>query len=635
MPDARNRDRDAFDYRAFGIDPELVGAPALEADDEPLRLDTLNDTPAYLGGARDVIAAEVADAADAEAFGDADRDEPAASELELYAHPADGEDAAGVDDDDAAEAGEDAADAEAEAEPDADETDVPLDPDAPSATASAANASEAASSEQTPESFARGGRGRRRTSSTRPKRRRAARSRAQEHRRRTAASVAARTVGTVAAIAIVGASAWALGWMPLPGYEATAQPVSVTPSPGDQLRVCPGPLQQLGVTSNADEITSVGSPEITSAAIGGDPETTALSGDGDDSTGPSVLALPGSADGRITQLMAAQTLQATGGDASGFAATACMQPTPSQWLLAGDTTVGHTLVLDVVNPGNVEARVNFDVFNQDGTVSPSIPETVIAAGERKEISLAGIAPESSSLAIQVTSTGAEVSAYLHETITQTLEPAGSDIVGPSALPSTEQVLPGMFVHERAEADEASPTNLGSMVRIVNPNDTEAQAVLEISDLSGETVEQIDLPLRPNTVIDYPITTLPNGTYSLRLSSDLPVAMSGRVAPMQPDEFGWQPSSPQLSDEVIAAVPDGPNATLTLTNTGDDARTVTIDGDEVEIAAHASHALESSGEIEILGAEGLYAAVNYSTGGQIASFPVQPGNADAEPVEVVR
>jgi hypothetical protein len=174
-----------------------------------------------------------------------------------------------------------------------------------------------------------------------------------------------------------------------------------------------------------------------------------------------------------------------------------------------------------------------------------------------------------------------------------------------------------------------------MVRIVNPNDTEAQAVLEISDLSGETVEQIDLPLRPNTVIDYPITTLPNGTYSLRLSSDLPVAMSGRVAPMQPDEFGWQPSSPQLSDEVIAAVPDGPNATLTLTNTGDDARTVTIDGDEVEIAAHASHALESSGEIEILGAEGLYAAVNYSTGGQIASFPVQPGNADAEPVEVVR
>jgi hypothetical protein len=555
VPDLSPRPVDS--YRDFGIDPELVAAPALPDDDEPLRLDELTGVPAYLGAAAPEPGSDVAVL----------EDEPA----------------------------------EDEPEP------------------------EPAATPPTPASKPRPRRSRKRASG---------RSRAQEHRRRGAASTAARTGGTVAALAIVAVGVWALGWMPLPQFQAEAVPVSVTPEPGEQLRVCPGPLQQLGVSSDASEITAVGSPTVASAATGAEPETTELGGTGEGS-GPSVLSMPGVVDGEITQLTAAQTVIASGGNASGFSATACMQPTSSQWLLAGDTTVGHTLVIDVVNPGNVEARVNFNAYDETGPVSPSIPETVVGPGERQEISLAGIAPDAASLAIQVTSTGAEVASFLHETITSTLDPAGSDIVGPSALPSTEQVLPGLYVYERAEDDETASTTVGTTVRLANPNDTATNASLQLYTEDGAQAEQIDLELQPNVVIDYPITSLASGTYSVRVESDQPVAISGRVAPLEAGEFGWLASSPTLSDDVMVAVPSGPSATLSLTNFTDAPRTVTIDGDEVTLEPNATHRVDAAGEIELVDADRLYAAVSYAEGGRIASFPVQPGNADAEPIQVTR
>lgn len=687
------------DYRDFGIDPELVAAPALPDEDEPLRLDSLTCVPAYLGHPRGAEAdagaaageAGAADAggraadAEAEATGVASDASVADATGASDAH-ADGADradatgASGADDSDGALAGaasagavaagalavRDDADEHGDIDPDdvdadladanadmtGDDTDadddaadvdaaddgtndepveVLIDEDAPSATASAANASEAAvSGERTP-GFTR--RGRRKQKASRRKRG-TARSRAQERRRRGVASTAARTGGTVAAVAIVAASVWALGWMPLPQFQAEAESVSVTPQPGDQLRVCPGPLQQLGVSSDASEITSVGSPVVASASQGADPDTTELGGAGEGS-GPSVLSVPGTADGKVTQLTAAQTLIASGGSASGFSATACMQPSSSQWLLSGDTTVGHTLVLDVVNPGNVDARVNFSVFDANGPVSPSIPETVIAPGERQEISLAGIAPDAESLAIQVTSTGAEVASYLHETVTSTLDNAGSDIVGPSALPSTEQALPGVYVYEHPHEDDTSPTDQGTAVRIANPNEEAASATLQFYSDAGEQVASVDFDLQPNTVIDYPVTSLASGTYSIRAEANQPIAISGRVAPMQPDEFGWQPSSPALSDEVMVAIPSGPSPQLSLSNFSDETRTVTIAGDEVTLAPYATERIDASGEVEILGAAGMYAAVSYAEGGRIASFPVQPGNADAEPILVTR
>lgn len=681
------------DYRDFGIDPELVAAPALPDEDEPLRLDTLTCVPAYLGHPRGGEADAGAAAGEANAAGwaadaeagpsDANGDDvtgatradaaAGAAETDLGAGTGasgdaaadrDGAVLAGAAGASAAAAGalavrDDAGDSDGGVDSDAvdsdsegdvadaniDETDdepvevlidedaqveVLIDEDAPSATASAANASEAAVSGERAPGFTR--RGRRQKV---PRRKRgAARSRAQERRRRGVASTATRTAGTVAAVAIVAASVWALGWMPLPQFQAEAEAVSVTPQPGDQLRVCPGPLQQLGVSSDASEITSVGSPVVASASQGADPDTTEL-GDTGEGSGPSVLSVPGTADGEVTQLTAAQTVIASGGSASGFSATACMQPSSLQWLLSGDTTVGHTLVLDVVNPGNVDARVNFSVFDANGPVSPSIPETVIAPGERQEISLAGIAPDAESLAIQVTSTGAEVASYLHETVTNTLDNAGSDIVGPSALPSTEQALPGVYVYEHPHEDDTSPTDQGTAVRIANPNEEAASATLAFYSDAGEQVGSVDFDLQPNTIIDYPVTSLASGTYSIRAEANQPIVISGRVAPMPPDEFGWQPSSPALSDEVIVAIPSGPNPQLSLSNFSDETRTVTIAGDAVTLAPYATERIDASGEVEILDAAGMYAAVSYAEGGRIASFPVQPGNADAEPILVTR
>lgn len=453
-------------------------------------------------------------------------------------------------------------------------------------------------------------------------------------RRRRILGAVAHTAGVLGAVAVIGATVWALGWANIPEFRASADPIEIAPAVGDQQRVCPGALQQLGLTEDAEEAAAVGTADLTTASSYDAVETIEL---GEDDTGAASIEAPGEVDGEATALSASQSVSLSTDASTGLSATNCTQPAATQWVVGGATTIGHTLVLDVINPGQAAARVNFEVYGIDGAVVPGIAEVVIEPGQREVISLAGVAPNANGLAVKVTATGSVVSAFLHETITDTLTPTGSEIVGSTALPSTLQSLPGIYVYGRPDADATALAEIGTTLRILNPNDAAANATLTAYDEHGAVAYSEELELASMRVVELPFADVPEGEYTITLEADQPVLLAGRVSPLDGDEFAWVPSSSSLVGNELVPVPEGPDPRLAVFNPSEEAREIQVDGVAVTIEPWSTYRTSvDAGEVVSLdGAEGLTAAVHYSGAGQLASLSVRAGNADAEPIRVVK
>lgn len=499
------------------------------------------------------------------------------------------------------------------------EDSLPVDESAPSSTASAAKVTTAGGS-----TMARRVR----------KARRARRGQKAVARRRNILGAVTHTFGALGAVGVVAATTWALGWVEFPEYHAVAETIEVAPAPGAQQRVCPGALQQLGLANDANQAVPVGTAEVTIASSLADYETIEL---GENDTDPVNIEAAGEVDGETTMLSAAQSVALATSDTTGLSVTTCTQPAATQWVAGGATTLGHTLALDVINPGHSDARVNFEVYGIDGVVVPGLPEVVIEPGTREVMSLAGVAPNATAFAVKVTSTGAPVSAFLHETITDTLTPKGSDLVGATALPSTHQSLPGIFVYGRPDSDVTTFAEIGTTLRILNPNDETAAGTLTAYDLNGEVAFSQEIELSSYRVVELPFAEVPEGEYTITLESDRPVLLTGRVSPLDGNEFAWVPSSASLVGAEIVPVAEGPAPRLSVFNPTADAREIDVDGQAVTVEPFSTHQanVAAGSEVALNGVEGLTAALHYSAAGQLASASVRPGNADAEAIRIVK
>lgn len=647
------RDRTLSD---FGIDPELVAAPQ-PFGAEPLQLNDIANVPLYVaspdglgagaldegGGAEPDTAPDFEDAGTpnsaavdgvSDAGDGAETVQPAGTvqptdtaqpaETVHLAHAVEPDEAEQPD-----EPGE-SSETSAEASTDA-ESPVPLDESAPSATASAVAAVESATSKQHVRRDKRGWERTKLPKSPRARTRRAPKSRIAQQRSQRRRAVAARTVGIVTAAGTVAATVWALGWLQLPELRVTAPVEVITPEPGEQVRVCPGPLQQLGLSSQADAISSVGEPNRQVASFApSKPTERPLA------AGPSAFSVKGMNGDEHSQLGISQGLSIDSKKTNGYSVTACSQPAPSQWLLAGKTTEGQNAVLDVINPGTVSARVNFALYTESGIVRPSIPEAVIKPGERTQVSLAGLASGAESIAVRVEATGTPVVAYVHQTAIDTLTPKGSDIAGATALPATRQVISGMHVYARPVQDDDAPTDIGSVVRLLNPTEDALDAKVTFLSATGAATE-MQVPLAAGRVIDMPITTLPEGDYTVVVETDKPILAAGRIAPLDGNEFAWLAASPELRGKAMVAIATGPNPKLALANPSETERILTVNGESVRVRPRSTVFMDqpSGKSIELDDADGIYAAVYYSGSGELSAMPVLSGNPDATPIEVVR
>ena len=222
-----------------------------------------------------------------------------------------------------------------------------------------------------------------------------------------------------------------VGLVPLPTVAIQPPSVEVEPQPADEVRVCAGAILRLGDETGQDAGTGValGDPSVRSAAVGGTLRPGVLeatdAGTGGTSAAPAVFQLtpePGAT------LAAAQSQVVDDEGFSGYAATACAEPSGSVWLVGGATTIGRTTLLTLANPTEVDATVSLSIFGENGAVTaPGMSGIHVAAGSQRVLSLAGFAPELLSPVVHVESRGGRVAAWLQQSITRILDPGGVEL----------------------------------------------------------------------------------------------------------------------------------------------------------------------------------------------------------------
>lgn len=474
-------------------------------------------------------------------------------------------------------------------------------------------------------------------------------------------------VGTAAAAVVIGA----VGLVPLPTVGIDPLAVTVEPAPADILQLCAGSLLRLGDDSgaNAGQASAVGTADVTVAADGGDATTTPLAqsdaGTGGTLQAPSVLDLAAAAD---AALAGAQTQLATGaGDLAGLAASACVEPTSSAWLVGGAATVGRTTLLLVANPTAVSAEVTIRMWSETGPVSAPGMAIEIPPGQQKVLPLAGFAPGIASPVVHVEARGGQVVAALQTSVVRVLDPGGVDVNGAGTAPSTASVVPAVRIFDELGVSSslglADREDLEAIARVGNPGD--ADATVEVSLLPAAAdgpATSFEITVPAGTVTDVPLSSalelgqapFPDGSYSVSFQSDVPVvtgvrasttpapaADAGGIPQAGPVDLAWFSSAPALHGDALLAVADGPSPVLVAVNPDNAERTLTIEplggGEPIQLvlppARPAAIALTPDEGYRVLDTEGVRIGVTFAGPGALAGYIMRSAREGDSPIVV--
>jgi hypothetical protein len=475
-------------------------------------------------------------------------------------------------------------------------------------------------------------------------------------RARTIMVAGARTVTGLIGIAATAATVLAATLLPLPSYEATPPAASVTPVPAAQQRVCAGPTLRLGddTGGNATVASAVGSPRVRHLATGGNVDTRSI-GETNEPSGRSATVLtlePSESDAGsdLQPLLAGSQVQTLdGGGLVGMTAAECVEARADTWLVGGSSDTGRTSILTLANPGEVVATVNLQIFTEDGQVTaPGAEGIVVQPNSEASYSLAGFAPNIVSPVIRVTSVGGNVVAHLQQSTVRILEPGGVDIVGPAAAPATELVIPGLVVtgHEQIDALVGAPgyNDITPILRLFVPGDQAASATIAVTPDGGDTID-VEFDLLPGKVSDFPFEHFEDGTYTVTVTSDVPLVAGARastVGASGASDFVWLQSADVMSEQALVNTGSGADALIHLANPGttDAAVSVEVDGSD---AAAETVTVPAGGAIAVPAAEStayrltgfdrMRVAVSYSGDGLLAGHTLSPTGPAAERITV--
>jgi len=473
---------------------------------------------------------------------------------------------------------------------------------------------------------------------------------------RGAAILGARIVTGAVGLAVAAAVVLVASVVPLPGIRSEAPTVDVIPVATAQQRVCAGGVLRLGDESGQDatSATSIGRPNVTARSTG-DVDTSALeqsdSPDAAARAAPTVLsAAPNAADPAAAVLLAgAQSQSVDNGDFVGFAAADCSGASTDSWLVGGSVAVGRTTLITLANPTEVVSEVSLEIFGPDGVVqAPGATGIVVQPQSQRVLSLASFAPGLVSPVIHVTARGGAVVANLQQSVVRGLTPGGVEIVGATAAPAQVQVLPGLVVSGSEELESAlsEPGNedLATVLRLYVPGDDaldEGTAVATVAIVASDGVStgaSFTADLEIGRVTEVPVEGLTDGTYSVTVTTRLPVVAGLRassVAPADgenagPSDVAWIGATTKLTGETLVAIAGGPDPVLHLTNPGAESVEVEIrelDGSSstltVPARASATTVVDAGSAYTLSGFAALYAAVSYSGDGQLGGYGVQP------------
>ena len=480
--------------------------------------------------------------------------------------------------------------------------------------------------------------------------------------RRGVALFGARAVAGLVGLGVVVASVGAAALVNWPTVDREPSSITVSPTPSEQQRVCPGPLLALAEdSSQAQGASSVGSAAALfgAHAVAGEsgwiePEATAMAApDNANSqsfgsplllrvpTPPAAAATAPLVSGSQSQIAAGETL-------GGLAVSGCGEAAGDSWLVGGSTDIGRTSLVLLSNPTTVVATVDLTVFGETGEVdAPGSTGILVQPGTQRVVSLAGLAPNLRSPIVHVQSQGGQVAATLQQSIVRGLEPGGVDFVGSSNGPSESLAIAGVIVSDSAGGD--APAELGGLsdgvtaVRVLVPGTVAATVEVGVTGAVGQAAgASVQVDIQPGVATEVPLTGLAPGTYSLKLTASEPIvaAAQSSAAGSAGRDFAWFASSDTLADDFLVVAAAGPSPQLNLVNTGSSDVTYTASPETgasltvtVPAGGSATMPLEQSQRYLVSGGTSTVASVAYSGDGLLGAFTLSQAGPLAAPIRV--
>lgn len=429
-----------------------------------------------------------------------------------------------------------------------------------------------------------------------------------------AASLQAPPEATVREVEPQTVSSGATTWVCAPA------PLLLTEGAGEDLEYDPDLDTGGGQISTRVELTAIGTgeaPQMSVGVLGGDAAGSDTAGVVATTSQPDVRApFVGVVEpiGDAVPLVAGLSVaRADSGDLRGLSVTGCQQPVTGAVLVGGSTELGSSARLVLSNPGDTAATVTLSGWGATGPL-PEVAPIVVPAGGVRELLLETISLEPR-IAIRLDVDGGRVVPTLQDTALDGFIPAGTEIVGPTADPTTELTVAGV--------DLTSAEGAAAALRLVNPGETAAAVTVEMLGPEGAFVLEgaQDSVIEPGTVADISLAGVPDGQYGLRVTSDVPVtgavrlARTGTAGEDDPDtppvDVAWLPASAPV-DRGVLPIPTKlvDSVRLTVTNPGEAAIDVAVTGYDAagEVVGESSIPLEA-GQTQLVDApEGAIAVV---------------------------
>ncbi|TXN28797.1 DUF5719 family protein [Lacisediminihabitans profunda] len=471
-------------------------------------------------------------------------------------------------------------------------------------------------------------------------------------RARGAVLVGARIVAGTVGVGVAALALAAAALLPIPRHTVSPPSVLVTPVATAQERVCAGPLLRLGDETGAGAATasSVGRPTVRFAQSAGRAQSAPLSAT-ENTTGvaPQLLTLPAGSSAARPLLAGAQSQAVSSEDLVGFAAAECTEATSDSWLVGGATDTGRTTLLTLSNPSAVPATVTLTIYSETGVVSAAGTDgIVVPASSQRVFSLAGFAPNTVSPVVRVQSRGGQVVANLQQSTVRTLEPGGVDIVGAASGPSSTSVIPGMVVANSdavvGRQGEPGFADLGSVIRLFVPGDKAAKARVSVVPENGTAeIKSVAVDVPAGVVTDVPLDTLADGSYTISVSSDIPLVAGARVSTVGStgqSDFAWLAAAEPLDRKALVEVAPGPSPLLHLANSARASATVKIatkgqPDATVTIPAGqtVTYPVVASSAYTISGFSTLSLAVSYTGDAQLSAYSVSSSAPASLPIRI--
>jgi hypothetical protein len=417
--------------------------------------------------------------------------------------------------------------------------------------------------------------------------------------------------------------------------------VEVMPAEPERVLVCMGPGLSFGSASS--EPVAYGAPA--EGVSGSNPttstltDTTVLDGlslEGALSTTyPSVVTQPAE-DGPL----AAVSYQSLSNlNVRGLAVSECQEPRAETWLVGGDTTTGRQAALSLSNAGDVPATVNVDIWGVTGPISSPLGQGILVQpGAQRVLSLAGLAPGEGSPVIRVTSTGVGVVAALHTSIVRGLVADGLSVVTGQPAPSTQRVIPGVFL---APEDLVGPirgkegyADVGGALRVLSPESDTSVSVTIVRSSGAPTTTRLQLVA--GQVLDLTLDELGSGDVAIVVDSAEPVVAAVRqsIGTDEATDTSWVGTSYPLVGEATLALPPVGESRITFANPGEAPVAVSFDGRDLEVPAGGIVTRPASDTHRIVAPATVYAAVSVRGDTIIGNLQVLPTRPAQDSVRVI-